>query len=121
MTDIKDGDKVRVTVEGIAHFDKLKRGFTVGNSRTFIDHNTYAVVEILEPAKPKVGDVIPGADVRAHKWKVGTIIRPVSPTDNGHPGHVLNGYGKWYSLFTGESYRSEGLGGHNSYEVVYLP
>jgi hypothetical protein len=60
----------------------------------FPTHEGSDKIEVVEKAKPKVGDVITGADVKAAQWRRGTtVVSDRDPEDV----YVLRGDGTWIS------------------------
>jgi hypothetical protein len=58
----------------------------------FPTHEGSDKIEIVEKAKPKVGDVITGADLKATRWEPGTVF--LSNAGKGWT-YLLNTNGKW--------------------------
>lgn len=128
MTDVRVGDKVRVTYEGVVS-GLSAREFTLqppGNEgwrvRSYFFTKEGALpgrtVEVLERAKPKVGDMVSGAELDA--LPDGTVLGGYSPgnmdipTFMKRPGHLWVG-GRGVELprprlATGRAYSSEEIG-----------
>lgn len=105
MTAVRKGDIVRVVLEGeVVHVSDPGR-FLLGpywfnNNQIVQSAEHVKSIEVLTPAplpKPKAGDVITGQDMRAIRWKRGSIVKHATAVD-GHAGWVLAGDGLWYSL-----------------------
>lgn len=121
MTDVKVGDKVLVTV---THEGKISRidsyGIRVEGWGLVGPSDEGTTVEIIERAKPKVGDFLSSrADYDA--VPSGTVISSINSTDAGY----IKVGGKWYVVEssaqgqTGASYP-----GHDSVsrrQIRYIP
>jgi hypothetical protein len=58
----------------------------------FPTHEGSDKIEVVEKAKPKTGDVITGADLKATRWEPGTVF--LSDAGKGWT-YLLNANGKW--------------------------
>jgi hypothetical protein len=58
----------------------------------FDNHKGTDKIEVVEKAKPKVGDVITGADLKATQWEPGTVF--LSKAGKGWT-YMMNADGKW--------------------------
>jgi hypothetical protein len=58
----------------------------------FPTHEGSDKIEVVEKAKPKTGDVITGADLKATRWKPGTVF--LSDAGKGWT-YLLNADGRW--------------------------
>jgi hypothetical protein len=66
----------------------------------FPTHEGTDKIKVVEKAKPKTGDVVTGADIKAIQWKAGTtVVSARNPEDV----YVLKTDGRWIAAQTGST------------------
>jgi hypothetical protein len=120
ISDVKVGDRVRISYEDVA-VEVTSAGIQFKNLWNPINNldNLNVTVDILERAKPKVGDVVSGSQY--DELPNGTIITSIDSADHGY----VKASGRWYVVAgrrsgqAGASYPADHAAGKRT--VKYLP
>jgi hypothetical protein len=113
----KQGDKVRITVEGdVTSTDDTAQTVTVtSGGRTYVvDTSDTDVVK----SAVHVGDALSAADVIAEDFPLGSVIEYEFPGNPGTRETLLKSGQGWYSERFGVSAL---VGGGDTYTVIYIP
>lgn len=115
MTKFKEGDRVEVTIVGdVTHaysddIVQLDNGVIIGPRK-----NGSVRLRKVAPSKPKVGEVIDGARLKATSWKQGTVV-----VSCGIPA-MLTKYGKWVEPSFTEGWGFRDVDDDDEFTVVHV-